>query len=812
VPPAGAAVGWTGDLRHALRRMRQAPGFTLVAVLTLALGIGGTSAIFTVVKAVLLDPLPYREPARLVLLWNELRAQNAKRAPGSAFELAELRRRAASFEGIAGIWAGNGTLLGEGDPELLKLGYVTGNFFELLGTPPLLGRLPASEGAGEPPRLVLGHGLWQRRFGGDPDVVGRAVRMDGYSVTVAAVMPPGFRMVFPPDAQVPVETQAWMPFPWDIAQAPRDLHYLRFVARLRPGVSVAQAHEEVDAIGRRLAGEFVELEGLALQAVPMHGDAVREIRPALVALFAGVGLVLLIACVNVANLLLARAGARRREMAVRAALGASRGRLVRQLFLENLLLAAIGGALGLLLGAWSLDRLSALAPSGVLPPAPLSLDAEVLVFALLTTFACALVVGVSPALSASRVDLATALSTAVAGAGPTPGRRARAALVVAEVALGFVLLVGAGLMIRTFVAVQSVDPGFRADGALSFELNLPGPRYPGDARRLALVAELERRLAALPGVTAAGAVSHLPFDDYPNWYSPFRPEGAPEDGGFIADHRAATPGYLAAAGARLIRGRGFEPLDTRPVVIVDERVAAEAWPGADPIGKVLQVERWSEGEFVPERAEVIGVVRPLAQQRLTSHARGQIYLPYARSARPHVSFVVHAAGDPLALAGPARAAVASLDGELAVAKLRPLAFYLERATRPARFTMVLASLFGGLALALAGIGIYGVVATSVSQRRREFAVRMALGAETSDVTRQVLREGLALALAGLLLGVAGAAALAQLLRALLFGVGALDPASYAAAAVVLPLCALAASVLPARRAARESPMAVLRAD
>jgi putative ABC transport system permease protein len=548
----------------------------------------------------------------------------------------------------------------------------------------------------------------------------------------------------------------------------------------------------------------------------MHGDAVEEIRPALVALFAGVGLVLLIACVNVANLLLARGIARRKEMSLRAALGASRRRLLRQLLLESLILAAVGGLLGLLLGAVCLDRLAALAPPGVLPAKPLALDRGVLGFAALVSLLAGVVFGILPALGASRVDLADALKSA-AGVTASSGRRSRAALVIGEVALSFILLVGAGLMIRTFLAVRDVDPGLRAAGALSFEVTVPGRRYRGDEGRAAFVREVSRRLGALPGVEAVGAVSHLPFDDYPNWYSPYAPEGASDERrrALMADHRSATPDYLRALGATLLRGRLYDALDetaARAVVVIDDQLAEEAWPGQDPLGKTLEHEQFRDGGFAPRKSEVIGVVRHVTQQGLTRQLRGQIYIPYAQSARPHLSFVVRTGGDPLLLVDGVRREIAALDGELALAKIRPMTDYMETAARPARFTMVLATIFGALALALAAIGIYGVIATSVSQRRRELGVRLALGAMPGKLLRHVLNEGLVLTLIGLAIGVLASLASANLLRALLFGVSPLDPATYVIAAVVLPLAAVLASFFPARRAAREDPMTVLRVE
>ena len=818
VPAAMSIDTWAKDVGYALRRMRHAPGFTALAAATLALGIGGTSAIFTVVKTVLLDPPPYQEPERLVLLWTTNSTQGTARGPSSGPQLAEVRRRAQSFTGIGGIWAGGGTFTGDGEPEQVKVGVVTGSFFPVLGARPLLGRTlePDDEGSGKPATVLLAYGLWQRRFGGDPNIVGRVVRLDGAPARVVGVMPPAFRMVFPAEAQVPDTIQAWKPFDTDVPGLPRDLFLLRFVARLRPGVTVAQADQEITAIGEKLKADVLagNRDGFdGMRAVAMHGDAVQEIRPALDALFAGVGLVLLIACVNVANLLLARGDGRRRELAVRAALGASRWRLARQLLLENMVLAAAGGVLGLVLGGLALDRLAALAPAGVLPPVPLTLDRGVFVFAAAVTGLAGMIFGIAPALSGSRVHLSEAMK---GGAGATERRRrSRAVLVVCEVALGFVLLVGAGLMIRTFVAVNAVDPGLRAAGTLSFEVNLPTQRYPDSETRARFARTLEERLRAVAGVEDVGATTHLPFDDFPNWYNTCRPVGVvdsrPE--GIQADHRGATPGYLRAIGATLVRGRFYDALDDaagRAVVVVDERLANEAWPNADPIGQRIEHEYHHDGQYGALTSEVVGVVRHVRQQRLTGTPRGQIYMPYRAATRDHLSFVLRTAGDPSAFAGPARSAVQTLDAELAVGKVRPLGDYLDGALRPARFTMVLASLFGALALALAAVGIYGVVATTVAHRRRELGVRLALGATPGRLVRQLVREELVPAAIGLAIGAAGAVAVSRLLRALVFGVSAIDPVTFVAAALILPAAAVLASWLPARQAARTNPMSALK--
>ena len=472
--------------------------------------------------------------------------------------------------------------------------------------------------------------------------------------------------------------------------------------------------------------------------------------------------------------------------------------------------AGAGGLIGLALGTLAVDRVAALAPPGLLPSGGPALDAVVVGLTALASGLCGVLFGVAPALDGSRVDLAAAMQAAGRGGTAVAGRRARRMVVTVEMAVGFVLLVGTGLMVRTFMAVQRIDPGFDAAGALSFEISFPAARYAGDAKKAEFARELERELGALPGVSAAGASTYMPLDDYSSWSSPYGPPGTPEEKKRRAEHRPVTPGYLKAVGAELVRGRLLEDADETgaPVVVIDEGLAAEAFPGLDPLGRAIEHGRLKDGQHEYVTSQVVGVVRPIAQHGLTEPERGQIYMPYGRSPQSRLAVVVRGTVD----ASVARAAVASLDSELAVAKVRPFAFYLDRAQRPARFTMVLASIFGGLALLLAAIGIYGVVATSVSERRRELGVRLALGAEPRDIMRLVLREGAAMALGGLAIGAAASLLLARLLGSLLFGVSPLDPATLAAAAIVLPAAALLASWLPARRAARQSPMASLRTD
>lgn len=809
------------DLRYGLRTLRKQPGFAVLAVLTLALGIGANTGVFSVVHAVLLGALPYERPEQLVLVWSDFQKSGAQRAPAAGVQLREIRARSQTLQDLAGIWVGNGTLAGEPVAEQIKLAQVTANFFAVLGAQPLLGRtfLPAEEGPGGRRALLLSHGLWQRRYGGDPQIIGRAIRMEGSEATVVGVMPPQFQLLFPPDANVPLEVQAWMPFPNDIYDMPRDLYYLRLLGRLKPGVTLAQASAEAPALAAQLRAQYTEYaaENLQLQMVSFRGDAVRELRPALLALFGGAALVLLIACVNVANLLLVRGSARRREMALRAVLGASPGRLLRQLAIESLTLCLLDGALGLFIGMWGLRALLALRPASLSHLSSIGLNWPVFGFAVAATLLAGLLFGLIPALAARRVNLTDALKAGGHGAVGQTRQRTQTLLIFGEIALGFVLLIGAGLLLRTLAQLHKVDPGFQPERVLTFEINLPFQRYARDHDRSQFGQQLTEKLAALPGVESVGAISHLPFDDYPNWYSPYRPESMTETQarGLNADHRAITPGYFNAIGAQLLAGRAFDRQDTaegRAVVIVDDLLARQTWPNANAIGQKLQCEQFSDQGFQPRWAEVVGVVKHIHHHSLSKQVRGQIYIPHPQSTRNHFSFVVKTAADPLALVAPIRGELGKLDKDLALSKVRPLVDYLGGALAAAKFTAWLAALFGGLALLLALVGIYGVVAYAVSQRTQEMGVRLALGARQRDILVLVLRHGLRPVLGGIVVGVVAAFGVMRFLKHLLFGVNPADPWVFASVALLLVGVAALACWLPARRAAQVDPQVALRCE
>ena len=808
------------DLRYALRTLRRSPGFAAIAVLTLALGIGVNTAVFSVIHAVLLSPLPYDHPEQLSIIWSSFQKMGASRAPASGVELREIRDRSRTLKDVAGIWVGNGTFSGD-DPEQVKVGFVTANFFAVLGAQPALGRsfLPEEEGTGSRHSVILSDGLWRRRFGADPRIIGRAVRFEGGNFTVAGVMPRDFQLIFPADASVPLNTQAWTPFPYSIYATPRDLYFLRPIARLMPGVRLDRAQQDADSIAQQLRSQFNEFgsEKVKLEIAPLVRDAVRDIRPALLALFAGAGFVLLIACVNVANLLLSRANGRRKEIAVRVSLGAPKRKIIRQLLTESLVLCCLGGAAGLLIGWWGNELLLNLKPDSLARIHAAKLNLPVLAFASAISLGAAILFGLVPALQATKLNLSDTLREAGRRTATSGGQRIRAALVVSEISLGFVLLVGAGLMIRTLVHLLQVDPGFRPAHVLTFEIELPFARYPRDVDRINFVTRWEQKLSALPGVESAGSVSHLPLDDYPNWYSPYTPQGLTEaeSHNLLADHRTVTPGYLRSIGAHLVSGREFDALDqtsARNVVIIDDLLARTSWPGENPVGKKIKVEHYRYGDFHEDWSEIVGVVRHIRHHNLSTELRGQVYIPYPQSPRTHMSYVIRASGDALALGAPIRRELKQIDPELALSKLRPMQDYVSRAAAPASFVATLAGIFATLALVLAAIGIYGLLSYSVSQRTHEFGVRMALGASGGDLLRLVMREGFLLAGIGMALGIAGSLGLSQYLRGLLAGVTGSDPLTYIAAVAIVPLTVLAASWKPARAAAAQSPMQAIGSE
>ncbi len=809
------------DVAYAARTVKRNPGFAAVAILTLALGIGVNAAIFSVVYAVLLRPLPYDHPEQLGLIWSTYQKSAGPRAPTSGPIEGEVERRTSSLTGLGAIWVGNGTFTGDANPEQVKVGFVTPNFLQVLGVAPALGRhFDSTEHFRGRPAIILSHGLWERRFGGDPGVVGRGVPFQGFNVTVVGVLPADFQLQFATDSGVSPDIDVFMPFPYDLAGQPRNVYFLRMLARLKPGVPFGQAQKELDSVASQIRAAYTEYqaEGLRFDLVPLAADSVRDIRPALIALFAGSGFVLLICCLNVANLLLARSSDRRRELAMRSALGASQSRIVRQLMTEGLLLCTIAGAAGVALGWAGLHWLLRLLPPHLVRIENVNLNWPVLGFVAAVSLASVLFFGLAPGLESRKWDLIATLRQAGRGSGASARSGVRAALIVCEIGLGLMLVTGAGLMIRTLEKIQHVQPGFESRSLLTFGVDLPGSHYRTDTARSTFVKTWEVKLQSIPGVEQVGAVSHLPLDDYSNWYSPFRPEGATKEQAstMLADYRCVTPDYFRAMGTRVLEGRALDEHDrvpaARKVVVVDDMLARAAWPGQSPIGKKIEAEFMTNGEFANASAEVVGLVEHVRDHRLAQQIRGQIYIVYEQSARAHLSYVVRSRVPPSSLAATVREALRDLDPDLAISKVRPMTVYLDQAKAPARFTALLSGLFAALAVLLAAIGIYGVVHYSVSRRMHEMGVRMALGAAKADVMRLVLREGLILTALGMALGVAGSLLVSRALESLIYGVSTVDPATYAAALIVVPLAALLGCWRPALKATRANPLDALRAE
>ena len=802
------------DLRYGVRTLRRSPGFALVAILTLALGIGASSALFTVVNSVLLRPLPFARPERLVMVW-EHSPNSAENNVASPANFAEWQKQSRSFEALGSMFDESLNLTGAGDPEEVRGQLTTANVFHVLGVRAALGRTyqPGEDAANV---AVISHALWARRYGSDPGVVGRTVTVNGTPLTVVGVLPAGF--------SVPTATaDVWVP----IVMSPEARgRFLRVVGRLRPGVSIESARTEMVTVARRLGEAAPQFNtGWGVNVVPLHEQATGAARPALLVMLGAVGLLLLIACANVASLLLSRAATRRKELAVRASLGASRGRLVSQMMAESLVLASFAGVVGLALGAAGTRLLVRYLPDAATLPrlAEVQVDGRVLAFGVLVSLLTGLLFGAAPAMAASSVRLAEALRDAARGTTSGRGRtRLRSGLVVGEVALAMVLLAGAGLLGRSFWHLQSTDPGFRPERALSVRIPLSGERYAEEGQRREFWSGVHARASAIPGVTAVGTISHLPMTDIgitSTFFNiPGRPAPAtPEEQ--TADIRRVGGEYFRAMGIPLLRGRVFGMVDSERspnVFVVDQELARRFFPDEDPIGREISYTwgRMVQGRPEPYelRGTIVGVVGSVRQAGPTADAAPAIYRPYAQEPVGQATMVVRTTGDPERVLPALAAAVHSVDPQVPLADARPLEALVGGAVASPRLNLALLGGFAVMALFLAALGIYGVMAYGVAQRRHEMGVRMALGAQGSDVMGLVMRQGAPLALAGVANGVAGSLLLSRALRSLLFGISATDPLTLLAASLFLGGVALAAAFLPAWRATRVDPMVALRSE
>jgi predicted permease len=803
------------DLRYALRSLAKSPGFTIVTLLTLALGIGANTAIFSVVNAVLLRALPFRNPSELVLLREIYGTGEEGSVSGPNF--LDWKTRTRSFAGMT-AWRGiNVALVGAGEPEELTGAVVDADYFKVLGVDPIMGRgFAPGEDRGQATVVVLEETLWRTRFGADSGILGRTISLSGQPYTVIGVAPPS--------RAYPGPVQVWLPLGYGPGRSSmRDSHSYDVVGRLKAGVPLAQAQQDVASVAKRLEREFAQSNtGRGVKVIPLAEDSVGSVRTALLLLTGAVALVLLIACANVANLFLARAATRQRELAVRLALGASGWRLTRQVLVEAVTLSIAGGLLGLLLVSWAIDLLLALQPRGIPRLKEVGIDGPVLVFTLLVSIAVGIAFGLFPALSMSRQDPAESFRGE--GRGASSGRhraRFRSALVVAQVSLALVLLVGASLLIVSVRQLSDIVLGFQPTGAMTFQLNLPAAKYADADAQRAYIDRLGARLRAIPGVRDAGAVFFLPLG---NGFTSGdvsvegRPAAAPGHEQY-AGYRIVAGDFLNALGVTLRRGRLLTPEDRAGaplVTVINQAFARQLFPGQDPIGKRVTFGTPDSAEW----RQIVGVIADVRQTGLTTAPSPELYVP-AWQLTPEtwsifisipLSFIVRSEVGPETLGPAIKSAVHEVDPEQPISKLRQAGELLQDATARQRFNMSLLTLFGLLALILAAVGVYGVMAYGVNQRTRELGIRLALGARSSSVQAMVLRQGLAMTLTGLGLGLVGALGLTRLLTTLLYGVSPSDPRVLGGAVLVLAMVSTVACLIPAIRATRVNPIDALRSE
>ncbi|MCM3871000.1 MAG: ABC transporter permease [Pyrinomonadaceae bacterium] len=804
------------DLRYGLRSLLKNKAFTCIAVLTLALGIGANTAIFSLVNAVLLRELPFREPDRLVMVWEEASFAGFPRNTPAPANYADWKAQNQVFEDMATFDQRSFNLTGDGEPQKVQAYGVTANFFELLGIKPVLGRtiLPEEDRPEANKVVMLSYRLWQGRYGGEQSVIGRELLLSGEKYTVVGVMPAGFQFM---ESYIGL----WVPIAFTSETwAQRGSHYLTVLARMKPGVTLAHANADIQTIQQRIAHDYPDQAGrLGALVIPLRDQLAGDVRRPLLVLLVAVGFVLLIACANIANLLLSRAASRSREMAVRAALGASRVRIVRQLLVESLLLATAGAVSGLLLASWSFAFLQRLIPDGLVLSTQLSLDLRVLGFTLLLTLLTAMFFGLVPAFQAAKIDINLALKQ---GGGRTAlnagGNRLRSVMVVTEVALALVLLVGAGLLIQTFLKLRDQYSGLQPENVLTMRTVLPRSKYAEQPQRAAFYRQVLERIKYIPGVVSAGYSTSIPLE-WKGGTNGFFPEGrtverALADGlSYDANHRQISANYLQTMGIPLLRGRPFSESDDEramPVAVVNETMARQYWPGEDAIGK-----RFKPGdpeENIPWRT-IVGIAGDVRQMGADEPVKAEMYFPYAQiQGQPWFAprdLVIRTTVDPLSIVAAVRKEIHQVDPAQPISNIRTMDEVLGEETASRRLGMTLLTIFAALALLLATLGIYGILAYFVVQHTQEIGVRVALGAQRRNILALVLRKGMTLTLLGVAIGLGVAFALTRLMASLLYGVSTTDPMTYATIALLLTAVALVACYLPARRATKVDPLVAL---
>ena len=803
------------DIRYAVRKLSRTPGFTTIAAFTLALAIGATTAIFSVIDGVLLKPLPFREPERVVRVTN---LRDGNRMVSSVPDFLDIRAQSKSYASLAALDNQAMNLTGGSEPERISAARVGATFWSLLGVTPQVGRgfAPNEDSQSAARTVVLSDGLWKRRFGGDRRIVGKTIALDGNSFTVIGVAPPGFSFPDRPDV--------WIPLVFaqdDLNPDGRGAHWMGIMGRLAPNVTVTQATSELVTITRRLEEQYPESNtNMSGAVIPMQEYLVGDVRPALYVMLGAVAFVLLIACANVANLLLVRAASRESEMAVRTALGAGAWRLVRQLVIESVLLAMIGGVFGTLLALWGVDLLLSMAPNGLPRINEVTVNGSVLVFTAGVTAVTGVLFGLFPALHAARANVGGMLKEGMRGSsGGVASRRARNTLVMAEMALAVVLLVGAGLLIRSFSKLLAVDPGFRAERVVTFAIAAPDTKYGQYAQRRELVSNLVERMKRVPGAQGAAVVTGLPLSNIMMRTSAHIVGTPPERPGErkSTDVAMATPGYFTTMGIPLVAGRDFTDRDGSgaPVVsIVNQEFVKRYFPNENPIGKRIELgwdqDTASTGGNMTLGGEIVGVVANVKRRGLSQEVFPETYASYMQPTFSNFSVVVRSTADPSTVMAAIRAQMRELDRDLPLSDLRQLKELVAASVSRPRFYTTILGVFASIALILAAVGIYGVISYAVSLRTRELGIRIALGATGRQVSGLVLQQGVGLAIAGVAVGGAGAYWLTRLLSKLLFGVSATDPLTFVGVAALLTAIAAIASFVPARRAAKVDPLLAMR--
>jgi predicted permease len=811
------------DLRFGVRMLLKKPGFTIVAVFTLALGIGANSAIFSIVNGLLLRPLPYKDSDRLVVIWSHSPGANVAQDWPSPGQFSAIKAQNSVFEELALAQGTSVNMTGRAEPERLGVIRTSSPLFSMLGVKPLLGRafLPQEDAPGQPPVVILSYGLWQRRFGADPTVIGQSLTLNGKSYTIVGVMPSDFLLNKEVMPTVGGVEQAEMLLPLPLSEeemsAQGDENY-NVMARLKPGVSIEQAQTELNLAVSRLQPQHPDYyppsRAFSMSVRPLLEQVVGDVRTALLILLGAVGCVLLIACANVANLMLAWSAAREKELAIRTAIGAARFRIIRQLLTESVLLSLAGGALGLLIAVWGLEGLRWLNPGNIPRLQEVGMDGRMLFFTCAVAMLTGILFGLAPALRSSNIDLNQTLKEGGRSLVGSGHHRLRSILVVTEIALSLVLLVGAGLLIRSFMRVQQVEPGFAARNVATLRLSVTGTNYADEPRRLIFYQQLWERIRRLPGVEAAGGATVLPLSGGIGWggitiegYDP----AATGQTAIQADIRVATTGYFEAMKIPLISGRFFTEQDTKEslkVALIDENMARKYWPGVDPVGRRFKMGGADDND-VPW-STVVGVVGNVKQYALDTESRVAFYMPQSQNPTSTMYVAARTSTDPLSLAAAITKEARALDPNVPIYDVKTMEQRLSESLARRRFAMFALGLFAVVAMLLATIGIYGVMSYSVAQRTREIGIRVALGAQTRDVLKMVVGQGMFLAIIGVCIGLAGALGVTRVMASLLFGVSAVDLTTFASITLLLLAVALLACLIPARKATRVDPMIALR--